>query len=557
MLDKFKTYICLLALPIPLASCQTEELYALDESCPNFSGIYHQATQICERKAPHHCKDILSSLKLSDYLGAFKYGRCPIGYRCEQTEDAPICVLREMETCQEDETRCTHGAIERCKDLTWHPQETCPLGCTEGERKATGTPVLCHACDEAQISCFETADSKWELKKCIDHQWHTARICEFGCIHDTCRECPEGSTVFENDLNGNCVHKLCDGGFYRENETFDASCNQDFTGPGECKNGAVDCLSPGILINCEKGDWVEKDIPCNPENPCAVLKGRQCIGRYIGQTCSEDGKQLVSCPGNASCTPKNTCGECQDGTERCLFNMRQICVSGEYQDHPCPEGMHCEYKNTPQCVSNICESLTRKCGDDNHVYICLFENWKPYIACEEDEECKSHGDRAWCACRPDKSRCADQENIIKCENGNWQAPTHCPNDTRCTHSGDTGECLPIEASPCDSLTYCDNDHLYTCHGMEYKASGTCLHGCLSHTECKPCQEDDKRCQDGKEQRCENGIAQIESCEYGCNAERSECNKCWPPNFQQCIDFNKFMVCKEDGTWSEPILGACP
>ena len=349
-------------------------------------------------------------------------------YGCVTTETNAYC--RE---CKDNERKCEKGFIVSCtKDGEnigkWDDdhKQRCENSCFPGAR-GNGSEVSCYECNTDTPKCFKDDETKvTTIKRCLAHNWYDEEVCALGCVEGTeakCKLCNHGDKKYYNNEDGYCVEQECKDNQYQDVKTAEVSCNSDLSGPGECLNGQSRCFDKGneqsAFQYCENGAWKEFGIPCDSNNPCAVLGNNKCIGNNVGQICSDDGKSLVACPNNASCKSDfSGCAECQSGTSKCDGNKLSTCQNGEYQETECKTGTHCEEKDgKAQCVQHDCENGQKRC-QDNIIQTCENYKWKTTDACADGYSCYQSVDEASCRCGEKGDECDDNYEI--CQDGACQ-----------------------------------------------------------------------------------------------------------------------------------------
>ena len=399
-------------------------------------------------------------------------------YGCVTAETNAYC-----HECKDDEKKCEKGFIVSCtkdgeKIGRWDDdhKQRCENGCFPGAR---GNDVSCYECNTDKLKCFRDDETKvTTIKRCLSHNWYDEEVCALGCVEGSeakCKICNHGDKKFYNNEDGHCIAQECSDNQYQDVKTAEVSCKDDFSEFGDCLNGSSRCFDKGngqgAFQYCENGAWKEFGIPCDPNNPCAVLGNNKCIGNYVGQICSDDGKSLIACPNNASCKSDfSGCASCQSGTGKCNGNKILKCINGEYQEIECQSGTHCEAQNGQIiCIQHNCEEGQQRC-QGNIIQKCDNYKWTNISACENGEQCKENNGKAACSCISGTSYC-DDTTAKNCKDGQWQT-TACGQNKSCAMIGDEAKCIE-----CESGTKCkDKGNIMTCQNNAWSAATPCSDG---------------------------------------------------------------------------------
>lgn len=295
-----------------------------------------------------------------------------------------VCEIQpdDYQTAPEDGNACTEEHCAGGEVVSWSMPEgsTCPGGeCVAG---------VCGSCKVAGDCGSDTECRKWlcDVGKCV---------AQYGAVL---------SPVLTGDVIGDCRQLVCDGQGavvvepapddkpWSHEDCFEWVCVG--TTPLRTPKLGEKCLMEGELIgHCSQdGSCVQcvQDLDCGPAYRCenniclkcgdaAPAGGEVCggsCGACIGTTCVDDaecaGGHCVATNGvpakvccNAPCD--GVCQQCNAlGTCVVVPQGQQDADTCYFPDMACA-GAQCRYKaghdcvfNT-DCVSNVCDSLTKKC----------------------------------------------------------------------------------------------------------------------------------------------------------------------------------------------------
>lgn len=420
---------------LALAGCQTEDIYALSDNCPDVETFREQDKVICTRDSIADCyanhDKKHDTLKQTDFAAAFENNRCPVGFECSQS--AKTCTMKLLVECQKGDTKCVDKVLQECKQgedgkYDWvATEQECSAVCTNDDTK----------CSEAKIYT------------CINGQWASepTEVCEFGCKEGAiqnssqaleCYACGEPSDVCEENVLVSCEdHEIT-------RETCEYGC---FTNAGEsycadCHDGDQECEGDILMVCSEERDWEEhtcefgcQNAMCNNCQPGAIRCDAQDSQKY--QACGQDGTWGSSEICEFGCQ-NNRCNDCAPGTKVCKQGSLQSCGSdGRWApDVKCELGCsngHC----------NDCEEGKTKCMGNTALQTCVDGYWDVPKNCLDQYICKTIGTKADCVidetidCTPGAKKCEGNKARICDYNKTWYT------DEMCTYGCDeaTGKCI--------------------------------------------------------------------------------------------------------------------
>jgi len=341
---------------------------------------------------------------------------------CDTNDDSKnsdfqtLCELSSGKVVGSDEAmRC------QCSD------ETCDAGlvCNTLTNKCPSS--IADSCSGDAQFC-----SSGKIYQCVDSNWVYQERCadNLGCASDNskCLECNVG----DQKCTANKLYKCNENGEYVEDQVCSLGCDESGNACAtKCNENETLCID-GNLKTCTGVDFGEA-VPC--EN---------------GASCSADGK---------------TCGECTNGTTKCVDNAEGVgqmstCTDGKWVTTPCGDEEN----------RLSCNAETNTCGE------CLNGS-----RCENDSY--STG------------------TLYQCENGKLNEPVQCKRDMKDDKAGTSrigmfvscdskgiacGECNSKVGTICEYTS--GQSILYRCEDGALKSPSleNCVKGC--HADFTRCRE---------------------------------------------------------------------
>lgn len=532
--------------------------------------------------------------------------------------------------CENGTDKCEDDMYFVCNNGNWIPQESC------GEFECSSNDKVCAECRWGDIKCENDETGKGNYRICNEYGlWEEEPIpCgeDVSCAKDLCSsasgechaetvcgECLNNTQYcqaeMENDekiakqyncVNGNLQTFTCEAGI----------CNSDNTACAECKPDSTKCENDAKSVCNSDGTWGEA-------NPCTYESDTELNGVKYGDSVSCNGDTCGVCKDNESsycqndeqsgygmrtmceggiwsvpvqcgtpefpkkCLSLTSCGECQDGEEKCDNGVYKICEDGNWRvEHECalsckenknengnvtiecydckPNDVKCENKvknGIPVGEYSVCSSE----GKWQTAIDCKFTCHAEYCSgCSEIENLK---DIMCNECNTGEVQCTSDETGARlevCRNGQWEFSSYCESGKCKVGEEKPITCEPVAQVLCfDGMTKCEDNKIYRCENYEW---------IKTENEC----DETKACVDGEVLSCTNsydgygnlivcrdGTYKTEPCHIdydpskpksSCSNEKScgEClsgwynafapgveihydNKCVMPNPQICIN----------------------
>lgn len=512
--------------------------------------------------------------------------------------------------CEKNEVRCIpgngaeHAYVETCPDGIWKKSLDCDTNLCNADNtncEAKNCIAGDKRCENDGIRICE-ANGKWGES---DHS------CEFGCFDDkSCKECDDNSQ--KKRCKGNSF-QLCVSGKWSENVSCPEGieCAESGMSCNECEDKELRCVSPKSYQKCQKGTWREEiacpvDIPnckgggctidtncADGELFCADGKMQKCLeGEWVEDVtcpmgcaenrlecaeCTSDecfSSQFIRCDGGiklprllcagsdkqkSSCKSETACGDCLDGTIKCMQTPETsgtyavyVCTNGEWPKQEikkCSNGCNAEGtdcapgKDIVECEENVAQCL------NNTYYICNGGNWKIESMCSNGCDVDGVKCNEPPECEEKKKKC-DNNILYECKDGMWNKSAVCPDG--CDVYGI--ECYDPERCT-DGTTRCVGNTSSKCQNGQWGGEEVCEHGCEDDIRCKPeCHNGDTRCSNRilyvcKNESWDDGLPCLVGCDaFGANCRLSEtANNCDSSNVGQICytgerDYMEFKIC---------------
>ncbi|MBQ8038152.1 MAG: hypothetical protein IJ268_14280, partial [Proteobacteria bacterium] len=407
----------LAAIALSLNACQTDEIHALGDACPNLQIIYNGDRE-CFASDPSACLSPTDAIKASDYEAAFKYARCPVGFICapeaqhsicqkvhciNDTDENGACLCAEecKNGCEPNGAcKCASTCTNGCNDTG---EKCCPDNCQNGCNASGG--CLCpkgtdgkscpNGCDTSGRAC---CDLKCQNGCNVDETCTCPVSCKFGCNDNgTCQSNPIGCAHGYDQNSGNCLcPDTCPDNCDPKGET----CNCPSACPTSCNATGTECLCL---------------TPCVATSSCDPRTGKCTCPTTCPNQCHEDGSCDDKCF-DVQCDGENE--QCQDGicVDLCKTTTcpeEQFCNLGRCVNIDANHNhMHDKYETAPKqghaCREYAdCDSAAGK-GDG---FCDSFIGYKCSTKCTSDAQCTDlNGDGYHYVCRTD-GRCAPDKFI--------------------------------------------------------------------------------------------------------------------------------------------------
>ncbi len=240
---------------------------------------------------------------------------------------------------------------------------------------------------------FMRCDEK-TVQKCVGGVWTNQETCELtSCIKKSdmnaiCADCKENDEKCESissDTNSGVFSRCTDG---------------EWTKIKDCK-----CATDKKCTECAPGDKEENKCSNNPDTGIGEIPVCTANGEW--------GKE--NCEGDASCTPRETCGICQNDSIKCTDadgkGIIDYCLNGNWST---------DWEYSEERVNAILAKLGSPNWTINHNRQCEVYNQEYYSPARL--QCSSDGTR--CAeCNGIDKKCFDLEKIgsklYSCNTGKW------------------------------------------------------------------------------------------------------------------------------------------
>lgn len=544
---------------LALAGCQSEDIHALNQNCNGFAYIMDGEIEICNIQTKNECSqkhdNTKDALKQSDFEGAFKYGRCPKGYKCATDSESHenFCKLDEMAItdCKKGDTRCQTGNIYICvEDNQWSetPTTYCgDWGCSEGTQQTAFNPLKCYECHNDDFKCDGST-----LQKCIQNTWTTYKPCDKGCVNNECSVCQANEIRCDDNKVYECsggqwneiIPSPCEFGCTHGQHTYDSSgvCN-------ECKDGDTRCANNAIQ-NCFSGKW-KADEPCNfgcHKINNEIYQCKECKdGDYkynnnedfqcVKLICKDGSYYVDETDKTASCSSELTgSGECINGSPKCDNNVLKLCIDGAWKKFGACDSEHpCEFLNNVGCYDSI---------------IGIFCKAGELKACDHNSSCNPKTDDC-SECQNGTTRCApnsESKKLQLCQDGVFdKAETICHTGTHCEEKDGKAACIPHDCENGEQRCI-EGEFIQECKNYKWETTKACDQGlkCYTHkaddTEHTKagcgCSKIDDTCADYEV--CQNSVCQRKSCTEDsslCGSKKCKNGECYSSgnNLSLCDD----------------------
>ncbi len=607
-----KIPLSIIVVSIFAAGCSVDEVFDLGPTCPGLSTIKQLNGNNCiPGSDDNECKNYIKDK-------AFEASRCPINFRCVQSDSNSFCYCQipcENECCQEGTVcntfykKCVPvnpGVCQNDEDclIQDHAKPYCENSqCVEcrGDDECSDDK-FCH--NSRCIECKDDADCSEPLVcshnrcvACLDDYEPTCttesriRFCSEGLIRET--ECPSNAPICKNGVcigcqsDSDCVHDNTIG-YCINNRCIDCIQDSDCSGTTPyCRNNqCVSCASDDDCqdeVNTAAGTTtcaksLGTCVQCDPEtyqNNCSDKNFIQCIDYQLESTqcalaCDESTEK-----GCVTCTTDNDCAN-SDGSPFCLENECVQCreVADENQQvNDCDEPKQCN-------ANHVCADCL---SDDD----CA-DNMEGKKLCHLDKgicvQCKDNS-----SCSGSTPLCDEEKNICvaACTDDN-----SCPVGTQCF----TGNCVDIPTDGnCFRNEHCNDDTKPICNAQTDQF-GKCVgcnnnedcvntqkgHYCTINHECLECNEDshcnagetcdlaDKKCYqcNTTTPECDEDKKNVRNCNIDthkwviteCGSKgcmNGSCNDCSLNEFGDCFSDTQIYKCQQNGSKLMMMPAVCP
>ena len=510
-----------------------------EEKCKNNESCVKGKCVECEKENDKRCND-------KGYIEICNEGKW-INYKDYNSQ---VCSVSGLE-CKKDEgvksycvsdsrfASCENGAYQEdnCKDK---------MKCEQGKCVGDGSGGI-EICVMGRYRC----NSNKELEKCIGVKWikvedgkwaglETATDQERYCA---CAGTTNGPDKEITNVCGKCYNDSDEVGHVAgDGKASKVSCNETYSGYGECLNKLKECVDGKYRI-CQEGAWKPLEETCKSECEegkfkCDSGKLFKCNGGTWVSKIKDDGKDNDEGTDNYKWSDgtevnwKEADCDCNDqslgsnvhdvGVSKALW---EICpcindsdgygvMSGESATMKCgvPEGASCkgDHLSCGECLNG-----RKKCGngsDDKYYYECNKGVWsKTSELCVEEFECTSG------------YKC--EAGLNKCINNKWVSF----NEASKKWSDGSNASWEEKNCTCTAGMYKDRveDIWEICPCIDNKLGGgdmrekSCLYNnvvvsCYSdHSDCGECFNGAKHCADNGYQTCMNGRwGETEVCQNG-------------------------------------------
>ncbi len=357
------------------------------------------------------------------------------------------------------------------------------------------------------------------------------------CSDDLLKTCESSGEA--DDASFQITITPCRDGCVPGNEEHEAFC---YTTADRCKDGDVDSTNNKI---CQNGEWIVCSLGMMNQSECReCLDGNViCDGNSL-KIC-EDGHWSVhqcadQCVSNST---ENASGSkmCVESVSECEENA-VVCDNGMLKK--C-EGSHWTYiKCSKGCIDNDKASYCKECDDTDEPKcidnpdiktVDISENNKGKIGIDSDSESKGNTVQICNGGRWDKKQCKSGCYGSFNEDGNGSV-------TCIDAKGDSKDKVCSSVAGQAAMCISDEKKHVTCidedDEINYYATTYCQIGCYSTGDsvgCGVCQNGEKKCQDNKILKCENGQwnSTDEDCEP-CEAGKTKC------------EADSYFMCDENG-----------
>lgn len=415
-------------------------------------------------------------------------------------------------TCKDQKTLTTFGSPEcsLSNTCTSAPiDKPCPNGCSKNKCCMTTCPAGATQCAPGGIQTCADPDGDG----CFD--WSTAQACQDGgsCEGGTCPSGTGGTTGAGGSpgtggsalggASGSCTSNCGAQGFVCQagDESHQYLCNQVMPG----------CFQLGPAMACNQTETICLPGTSGCQNcgavgqPCCSSATQCSTGSCAGGTCVA----APSCPATKNCSGR-VCGPdpvCGLSCGTCNANQACSSSTGQCLTLACtPGALYCMGNERRQCSGDgLSSSLIETCP-----FTCAPGGCQPQ--CTGDANCLTTQFCQSGACVTDVCT----QGLLYCANGNtevWQCNTNGSAGTyveTCSSGCAAGSCSPqcTDDTGCAPSQYC-------------AAGGTCM--------TDVCPQGKLFCSTATEQsQCNaNGsmAADIQSCQYGCDAASASCKAC--------------------------------
>lgn len=597
---KSKISLSLLVFSIFAAGCSVDEVLDLGPTCPGLSTIKQLNGNSCNPGSDdNECKNYIKDK-------AFEASRCPINFRCVQSDSNSFCYCQvpcENECCEEG-TVC-NTFYKKCVPVN-------PGVCQNDEE--------CLTQDHAKPYC--------ENSQCVECRVDDECSDDEFCYNNRCIECKDDADCSEPLVcsHNRCVACLDDYEPSCTTESRIRFCSEGLIRETECPSNAPICKD-GVCIGCQS------DSDCVHDNTTGYCINNRCIDCIQDSDCSGTtpycrNNQCVSCASDDDCQDEvntaagtttcakslGTCVQCDPEIykQNCSGKTFNQCIDYQLESTQC--ALACDESTENGCVACTTDD---DCADSDGRPFC-FENEcvqcrevadenQQVNDCEEPKQCNANHVCADCLsdddcadntdgkklCHPDKGICVECKAKSTCTGSTplcdeeknicvaaCTDDTSCPAGTQCF----SGNCVDIPTDGnCFRNEHCNDDTKPICNAQTDQF-GKCV-GCLNDQNCKDagrgqiCNTNtntclgctsNEHCTDGKKcdnvsnkcveclgeeivcsgntlKKCENQTWKNQECgDVGCSVEKKACNNCVNGDVKGCDNDGKSrIVCVND------------
>ncbi len=401
--------------------------------------------------------------------------------------------------------------------------------------------ATCGECVNGSSRCRDD-NGKGIIEICVNGNWKEKKQCSYnnislGCLDDTtCKECNDDQFIYYNEQDStNADNLICQKYACQSGKWKDADGNlkkvDGYNCIGPCNDNAEDNCS------CKEGD----NCSCEENSTICTDKTDHNNEVEIGytQTCHDKvWHKSVKCENDSSCQSPSECGNCQNGTSKCVNNDQNVglqyyCESGKWIfQNSCNNNASCnaDNKTCGECQigkDKFEDQSDRTCKN----FICTDGQWKENHTCENKFSCYKANDIEVINETPQGcGECVNYTFIVDenspeylsaCINGHYVK-------YMCTKTNFWGKSVPSETEPKGEYRVCklDEDKLVDkmyCynqtengvtigykrdwHGSTKKCSSevSCMMTTTGTSECGVCQDGKTRCRTPQmQQTCLNG-----------------------------------------------------
>ena len=240
--------------------------------------------------------------------------------------------IRKVPKCNNGEMRCGIGldennniidVVEKCENEKWEKINDCQ------------PDIQCYSIGNNNAYCAECINGE---TKCCGNADVESSVC---VKKDGFQICRNGQFEYGGDCKNGC--------FDKNNEAF---C-------GVCTNDDKYCDKNGYMFVCSTTSGIyEKSSSCPDDAQCVELciTDKNGIGQWKNSNCvtEQSCKDRMNLSDDVSCNGENECGECRNGSLRCLADKVQKCYNGKWDtiDDCTANGGSCD-SNSNSCI--ICK----------------------------------------------------------------------------------------------------------------------------------------------------------------------------------------------------------